>query len=104
MSWVALCLAGCFEVLGVLQLKRVALKQSWNTVLLLMLFFGCSFGFLSYAMMTIPMGTAYAVWTGIGTAGAAVLGMTLYGEAKEWKRLLFIVMILVAVVGLKLTA
>lgn len=104
MSWLALCVAGCFEVLGVLQLKRVAMKQGRSAVLLLVISFGCSFGLLTYAMESIPMGTAYAVWTGIGTVGAAIVGMAVFGESKEWKRVLFIGMILASAIGLKLTA
>ena len=48
------------------------------------------------------MGTAYAIWTGIGTAGSAIAGMIFYGESTSWRRLLFISMIIVAAVGLKL--
>jgi paired small multidrug resistance pump len=61
-----------------------------------------SFLFLTLAMRTISMGTAYAVWTGIGTAGSAIAGMLLYGESREWRRLLFIAFILGAAMGLKL--
>ncbi|WP_028562929.1 DMT family transporter [Paenibacillus pinihumi] len=103
MSWLALGLAGCFEVLGVLNLKRVAMKKGWSAIALLIVSFVCSFSLLSYAMVSIPMGTAYAIWTGIGTVGAAVLGMVVYKEPKEWKRLLFIAMILASAIGLKLT-
>ncbi|MNC83588.1 Multidrug resistance protein YkkD [compost metagenome] len=53
-------------------------------------------------MKTLPMGTAYAVWTGIGASGGAVLGMLLYGEGRELRRIICIVMILGAAVGLKL--
>jgi paired small multidrug resistance pump len=50
------------------------------------------------------MGTAYAIWTGIGASGGAILGMLLYGESKEWKRLVFITMVLGAAIGLKLVS
>jgi paired small multidrug resistance pump len=50
------------------------------------------------------MGISYAVWTGIGTVGGVIIGMLFYGESKDWKRILFIGAILVAVVGLKLTS
>lgn len=55
-------------------------------------------------MKSLPMGTAYAVWTGIGASGGAILGMLLYGEAKDWRRVICIFMILGAAVGLKLIA
>jgi len=59
---------------------------------------------LSMAARAIPIGTAYAVWTGIGVAGAATLGIILLGEAATPGRLFFLAMLLVAVVGLKLTS
>ncbi|MMZ69271.1 Multidrug resistance protein YkkD [compost metagenome] len=55
-------------------------------------------------MQSISMGTAYAVWTGMGTVGSTLVGMFLYGESKDAKRLLFIAMVLSAAVGLKLIA
>jgi len=55
-------------------------------------------------MKSLPAGTAYAVWTGIGTVGGTLVGMFFYGEDKDWKRILFISLIIVAVVGLKLTS
>jgi paired small multidrug resistance pump len=53
------------------------------------------------AMKTISMGTAYAVWTGIGTVGSALIGILFLGESAGWKRLLFIAMIISATIGLK---
>ena len=50
------------------------------------------------------MGTAYAIWTGIGASGGAILGMILYGESKDWKRIVFIAMVLGAAIGLKLVS
>ncbi len=48
------------------------------------------------------MGTAYAIWTGIGTVGGALVGMLFFGESKEWRRILFMAMVLAAAIGLKL--
>lgn len=101
MYWIALVIAGCFEVLGVYHLKKVADKQ-WKSIIYLALSFGISFTLLSFAMSEIPMGTAYAIWTGIGTVGAAVVGMLVFNEPKEWRRLLCIALILGAAIGLKL--
>ncbi|MDF2700871.1 MAG: rane transporter of cations and cationic drug, partial [Haloplasmataceae bacterium] len=52
---------------------------------------------------TLPMGVTYAVWTGIGTVGGTIVGMLFYGDAKDWKRIFFIAIILISVIGLKLT-
>ncbi|WP_445487555.1 DMT family transporter [Niallia sp. 03133] len=101
MAWIALLSAGLCEVAGVLNIKRLTLKK-WDAVLYLIIGFLLSFAMLTYALKTIPMGTAYGVWTGIGTIGSACIGMFLYDEPKEWKRLFFIGMILSATIGLKL--
>ena len=102
MAWLTLALAGCCEVFGVIGLKQVSLRKGFPAWLLLIAAFSGSFSLLSYSMQHIAMGTAYAVWTGIGTVGGALVGMFLYGEPKEWRRVVFIAMILSAAVGLKL--
>lgn len=101
MDWIALIAAGIFEMFGITMMNEVVKKHSVKTIGLLVLFFGISFALLSYAMETIPMGTAYAIWTGIGASGGALVGMLFYGEDKSWKRVLCIVLIIGAVVGLK---
>jgi quaternary ammonium compound-resistance protein SugE len=63
-----------------------------------------SFFLLSVAVRTLPIGTAYAVWVGIGAAGAVVLGIVLLGEPANFARLLFLALLLAAIVGLKYTA
>ena len=70
-----LIIAGLFEMGGVLMINQLHIKRNWQSVLLLVVSFGASFLLLAYAMKTLPMGTAYAVWTGIGAAGGAILGM-----------------------------
>lgn len=104
MAWISLVLAGIFEMLGVTMINKVNKEFSWKALFLLITSFSASFLFLAYAMNTLPMGTAYAIWTGIGAAGGAILSMILYGESREWKRLLFIFLILGAAIGLKLTS
>ncbi|SMF66621.1 paired small multidrug resistance pump [Paenibacillus uliginis N3/975] len=101
MAWIALIFAGLFEVTGVIGIKGVSQRKGLAYLTLLITSFAGSFSLLSYAMTAIPMGTAYAIWTGIGTVGSAVTGMFLFGEPKEWRRVLFISMILCAAVGLK---
>ncbi|MCJ8012824.1 multidrug efflux SMR transporter [Paenibacillus sp. KQZ6P-2] len=102
MAWAAIVLAGLCEIFGVIGIKGVTQKKGWSAYALMLASFAASFSLLSYAMKTLPMGTAYAVWTGIGTVGSTVVGMLLFGEPKEWRRILFITMILGSAVGLKL--
>lgn len=104
MAWISLILAGTFEMFGVAMINKLHMERNWKSLTLLVIGFGASFAFLSFAMETLPMGTAYAIWTGIGASGGAILGMALYEESKDWKRLFFIGMVLSAAVGLKLVS
>ncbi|WP_372629619.1 multidrug efflux SMR transporter [Cohnella sp.] len=101
MAWFALVLAGMFEVVGVLAMNRLKQKKDKLSVLLLVLGFIVSFALLSVAMKTISMGTAYAVWTAIGTVGGTLVGMLLYGESRQPRRIFFLALVVAAVVGLK---
>lgn len=102
MSFVYVIIAGLFEMLGVLSMNKVNKDQNWKSFVLLIGAFSLSFLFLSFAMQTMPMGTAYAIWTGIGAAGGTILGMVFYGESKNILRIVCIAMILSAAIGLKL--
>ncbi|HIW13598.1 MAG TPA: multidrug efflux SMR transporter [Candidatus Salinicoccus stercoripullorum] len=102
MDWFSLVTAGLFEVTGVLSINKLHRDKNISSLLILLTSFGLSFLFLAYALQTLPMGTAYAVWTGIGASGGALLGMFFYDESKNWKRVAFILLIIFAVVGLKL--
>lgn len=104
MAWVSLILAGLFEMFGVAMINKLHKDRNWQSLLLLFIGFGASFLFLAYAMKNFPMGTAYAIWTGIGASGGAIIGMLLYGESKDWRRVVFIAMVLGAAVGLKLVS
>ncbi|QHZ58265.1 multidrug efflux SMR transporter [Brevibacillus sp. NSP2.1] len=104
MTWVSLILAGLFEVVGVMGISQVNQKPSLRSWAVLLGGFSLSFLLLSVAMREIPMGTAYAVWTGIGTVGSALVGMLFYGEPKDGLRLFFIGLVIVSVAGLKLLA
>ncbi|MFE4704450.1 DMT family transporter [Peribacillus simplex] len=104
MAWVSLILAGLFEMFGVAMINKLHKDRNWQSLLLLFIGFGASFLFLAYAMKTLPMGTAYAIWTGIGASGGAIIGMLLYGESKDWRRVVFIAMVLGSAVGLKLVS
>lgn len=102
MEWVSLVLAGIFEILGVTMINVVNKNRNWQSLVLLIATFGASFIFLAYAMQFLPMGMTYAIWTGIGASGSATIGMLIYGESKDWKRVVCIIMVLGAAIGLKL--
>ncbi|MBI5666668.1 MAG: quaternary ammonium compound efflux SMR transporter SugE [Chloroflexi bacterium] len=104
MAWVYLVIAGLLEVGWALGLKYsegfTRLVPSIFTVIGMVL----SFAFLSLALKTIPLGTAYAVWTGIGAVGTVILGIVLLGEPAEVLRLLCVGLIIAGVVGLRILA
>ena len=102
MAWLSLFLAGLCEAFGVTMMNQLHIKKNWQTIALLILGFALSLTLLGYALRFIPMGTGYAIWTGIGVVGGTVIGMFFYGESKDWKRLVFIGMILTSAIGLKL--
>lgn len=104
MAWLSLIFAGLFEVVGVIGMNRIKSENNAKGYVLFSLGIMISFMCLSYAMRSIPMGTAYAIWTGIGTVGGALVGMFFFGESKEWRRILCIAMVLAAAIGLKLTS
>jgi len=104
MAWLYLIFAGLFEMLGVTSINKFNEKKNVMTVLFLISSFALSFLFLSFAMETLSMGTAYAVWTGIGAVGGAIVGMLFYGESKDGKRIMFILLIIAATIGLKLVS
>jgi quaternary ammonium compound-resistance protein SugE len=101
MAWTLLFLAGLFEIGWAIGLKFTdgftRLVPSLATITALV----ASFVLLEQAVRTLPVGTAYAVWTGIGTIGATVLAIWLFGEPANPLRLLFIAMILAGIIGLK---
>lgn len=102
MAWVYLFVAGLFEIAWALGLKYShGLTRLWPSVLTLALM-GASFLLLSIAMRQLPLGTAYAVWTGIGAVGTTILGMILLGESASVARLLCITLIVSGIVGLKM--
>jgi paired small multidrug resistance pump len=104
MGWFFLIFAGMFEVVGVVGMNQINKARNIRAFAIFIVGIVMSFTFLSQAMASLPMGTAYAVWTGIGTVGGAIVGMLFYGESKDWKRIVFIAMVLSAAVGLKLIA
>lgn len=102
MDWALLLLAGAAEVGGVISMKASQGFKRLKPTLFALLFGIISFSSLSQAMRTIPIGTAYAVWTGIGSAGSVLLGMLVWRDKFTWRRLALLLCIVVGVVGLKM--
>lgn len=101
MEWIYLILAGFMEVVGVIGVKRVSINNNLINNIMLYGGFLISFQLLRLAMETIPLSTAYAVWTGIGTIGATIVGILFYHESKNPLRLLYIFGIIIAIAGLR---
>ena len=104
MAWAVLTIAGLFEIGWAIGLKYSDGFSKPMPALISVTAMGVSVWLLSIAMKTIPVGTAYAVWTGIGAVGVAVLGMFLFGESREFLRLLFLFLIIAGILGLKLVS
>lgn len=104
MDWLFLLIAGLFEVAWAIGLKYTEgftrLRPSAFTVVGMAL----SFLFLAQALKTIPVGTGYAVWTGIGATGTALLGILLFDEPRDVGRMVSLVLIVAGILGLKLTS
>ncbi len=101
--WILLIVAGLFEICWAIGLKYTQgftrlLPSLFTAVTLIM-----SMTLLSRAARDLPIGTAYGVWVGIGAAGAALFGVLLFGEAVTPARLFFLALLIVSIVGLKLT-
>lgn len=104
MAWIYLVTAGCFEVACTTLYRYTdGLTRFAPTAAFFALGFVSLF-LLNRALTTIPMGTAYAVWTGIGAAGTALLGVAFYDEPATVLRILCLVLLIGAIIGLKLTA
>lgn len=104
MAWAYLTIAGIFEIGWAVGLKYSDGFSKPVPTVLTVVAMGISLWMLSIAMKTIPIGTAYAVWTGIGAVGVAMLGMLLFGESREVLRVLCLFMIVAGIVGLKLVS
>ncbi len=104
MNWVWLFIAGIFEVCWAVGMKYshgfTRLYPSLFTVGTML----ASLGFLALSLRSLPLGTAYAVWTGIGTVGTVIVGMALFGESTGLWRILCLLLIVSGIIGLKLLA
>ena len=102
MAWILLIISGGSEVVGVWGMKAFAESKKFRFMMVVIGSFALSLAFLTIAFNTIPTSTAYAIWTGLGAAGSTIMGILVYKDPKDWKRLMFISMIVIGVVGLKL--
>lgn len=102
MNWIILVIAGLFEIAWAIGLKYTeGFTRLWPTVGTL-LAMGISVGLLGIAMKSLPVGTAYAVWVGVGAVGTAILGIFLFNEPANAGRLSSLALIVAGIVGLKL--
>ncbi|MBE3021733.1 DMT family transporter [Campylobacter sp. 7477a] len=102
MSWLALITAGILEIFGVIAMKKFVLSGKKKFILLIAVLFMISFSFLGIAMEEISMGTAYAIWTGIGAGGCVAVGILFFKESGNFKKIFFITLILASSIGLKI--
>lgn len=102
MAWLLLVIAGVFECGWAIGLKYTEGFSKLTPSLLTVSSMAISFWLLSISMKTIPVGTAYAVWTGIGAVGVAILGMILFGDSRDIMRIICLLLIVTGIIGLKL--
>lgn len=104
MAWLILFIAGLFETAWAIGMKYSnGFTKFWPSVFTIVSIV-ISMGLLAYSLKELPVGTAYAVWTGIGAVGTAILGIVLFGESKELARLFFVFLIIAGIAGLRIFA
>jgi len=103
MAWVYLVLAGVFEVVWASTMKQSAGFTKLAPTIITLVTMTISFGLLALAMKSLPLGTAYAIWTGIGAVGAFLVGILLLGEAATLFRIVSVSLIIAGLIGLKLS-
>lgn len=104
MSWIYLMIAGCFEVGFTTCLKLSNNFTNWKWSVAFFICISLSFHFLNEAIKTIPLGTAYAVWTGIGAVGTVLIGIFIFKEPSDFWRVFFIMLLIGSIIGLKLVS
>ena len=104
MKWVYLVIAGIFEVGWAIGLKYSQGFTKTMPSILTLIGMVASFYFLSLSIKNLPIGTAYAIWTGIGTVGTVILGIILFKEPFDTIRMICIILIVSGIIGLKLTS
>ena len=104
MAWLYLLIAGLLEVAWAIGLKYCdGFTRLWPSVWTILGMIA-SFFFLSQAVRTLPVGTGYAIWTGVGAVGTAILGVVLFGESISAGRIISIALVVIGIVGLKITS
>lgn len=102
MVWLILFIAGLFEVAWAIGLKYSdGFTKLWWSIFTITCIV-ISMGLLAYTLKYLPVGTAYAIWTGIGAVGTAILGIIIFNESREFIRIFFIFLIIAGIVGLRL--
>jgi len=104
MPWIYLCVAGLLEIVWAISLKHTEGFSNLRWSVVTVVGMTASFYCLAQALKNIPVGTAYAIWTGIGAAGTAILGIILFSESAALPRLICIGVIVAGIVGLMLTS
>jgi quaternary ammonium compound-resistance protein SugE len=104
MAWIYLFVAGIFETAWAVGLKYSDGFTKFGPTLFTAVTMIISIYLLALALRALPVGTGYAVWTGIGAVGTAILGMVLFNESRELPRIFCIVLIVAGIIGLKLTS
>lgn len=104
MAWFYLCIASIGEIAGVASINMYLQKKTWRWLLTMVVVFSLGFYFLALAMRDIPLGTAYAIWTGLGATGAVIMGVAFFNEKMSFLRILFLTCIICGAVGLKLVS
>lgn len=103
MPWILVFVAGLLEVVWALMLKQSEGLTKPGPTLVFFITLSLSMFLLAQAVKSLPIGTAYAVWTGIGAAGTAVLGMLVLGESRDVIKLVSLVMLVAGIIGLRMT-
>jgi quaternary ammonium compound-resistance protein SugE len=104
MSWIFLLIAGFAEIGSVISLKRAEGFKRLLPSIACLIFGSLSFYFLSLSLISLPVGTAYAIWTGIGSVGSVIIGMIFFNESRNLLRILMIMFIIVGAIGIKMTS
>lgn len=104
MAWINLLIAGFWEILWAISLKYSNGFEKLAPTIVTIVGMIASYYFLAIATKKLPIGTAYSIWTGIGAVGTIILGILLFHEDVNFWRILFLIMIIAGIVGLKITA